>query len=47
MKAKQRILDTLGEPTVQKMLVMSWWERGSITSEQARELIRVNRLETA
>lgn len=44
---RQRILDTLGEPTVQKMLVMSWWERRAITSEQARELIRLNKLEAA
>jgi len=47
VKERQRILDTLGEPTIQKMMVMSWWERRVISNEQARELIRVNGLECA
>lgn len=43
----QRVLMRIEDPSARKILIMSWWERGEITPEQAELLIRENGLEAA
>lgn len=44
---RQRILNRIDDPTVRKIIVMRWWERGEITPAEAEKLIRDNALEAA
>ena len=44
---RQRILDQVSDPSVRKMLIMGWYERGEITHSEARRLIKSNKLEAA
>lgn len=42
--SRQRILDLIDDPVVKKTLIVRWGRKGTITPEEARELIRANGL---
>jgi hypothetical protein len=46
VNALERALNRIGEPTVRKIVVMSKWERGELSADEARHLIRVCGLES-
>lgn len=47
LSRRQRILDTISDPAVKKILIMRWLERREIWGEEAEDLIRDNGLESA
>lgn len=44
---RARVLDQIGDPAGQKIIVMRWWEQGRITGAQAEQLIRGRRIAAA
>ena len=44
---RQRILDQISDPIVQKIIVMRWRANGEITDAETEALIRDNGLEAA
>ena len=44
---KQRILDQIEDPSVKKLIVMRWRERGEISDSETERLIRDNGLASA